>query len=267
MPEKKFFEFKNKTDDSADLYIYGDIVSYKWFENDVTASDFQKELAKIGDVKTLNIFINSYGGDVFQGQAIYSMLKRNKATKNVYIDGIAASCASLIAMAGDKIIMPANAMMMIHRAWTIGIGNANDFREQADLMDKIDESIMATYQAKTGMEIDKIKELMDAETWMTAEEAKDYGFADEVEAEKLVAASISGGELIFNGLSAKLSRFKHPESIATRFVAHIEEKKPDPPKDPDPDPPKDPEEPRPAPVDFYKFQILRNERRLKSYGL
>ena len=265
MPEKKFFEFKNKTDDSADLYIYGDIVSYKWFENDVTASDFQKELAKIGDVKTLNIFINSYGGDVFQGQAIYSMLKRNKATKNVYIDGIAASCASLIAMAGDKIIMPANAMMMIHRAWTIGIGNANDFRKLADDMDKIDESIMATYQAKTGMEIDKIKELMDAETWMTAEEAKDYGFADEVEAEKLVAASLSGGRLIFNGIETDISRFKHTDAIAKKFVGHTESIPPEPLKDLDP--PKDTEEPRPAPVDFYKFQITKNERRLKSYGL
>jgi len=258
MPEvKRFFEFKNATGESADLYIYGDIVSYKWFENDVTANEFRKELNAIGDVKTLNIYINSYGGDVFQGQAIYSMLKRHKASKTVYIDGIAASAASFIAMSGDKIIMPSNAMMMIHRAWTIGFGNANDFLKLAADMDKIDESIMSTYQDKTGMELEKIKQLMDDETWMNADDAVEMGFADEIEAEKKVAASISNTILIINGIQTDMSRFKHTDTLIKKFSAYEQPK-----EEPKNEPVKEPkEEPRSAPVDLYSIITKNHERR------
>ena len=136
--------------------LYGDIASSTWYGDEITPKDFKADLDSLGDIQTLNIYINSSGGDVFAGQAIYSMLKRHSAQKNVYVDGLAASIASLIAMAGDKIIMPANAMMMVHRAWTVAMGNSNDFRKLAEDMDKIDESIITVYESKTGMKQEDI---------------------------------------------------------------------------------------------------------------
>ncbi len=171
--------------------LYGEIANETWWGDEVTPKDFKKELDNLGDIDTLNVYINSPGGDVFAGQAIHSMLKRHKAHVNVYIDGLAASIASVVAMAGDKVIMPKNAMMMIHNPWTIAIGNAEDFRKLADDLDQIRESIVEAYKRKTILDEDKIKELMDNETWLTAEECKEYGFADELEEEKEIAASIN----------------------------------------------------------------------------
>lgn len=210
---KKFWQFRNATETEGELLLYGEISEFSWWGDTVTPKQFKEDLDALGDIDTLNIFINSGGGDVFAGQAIHSMLKRHKATKTVYIDGLAASIASVIAMAGDKIIMPKNAMMMIHKAWTWGMGNANDFRKLADDMDKIDESIIVTYEVKTGMEHDEIVPLVEAETWMTAEEAVEYGFADEIEGEKQVAASINKGQLVVNGQAFELSRYRNPPKI------------------------------------------------------
>jgi len=142
------------------------------------------------------------------------MLKRHPAQKNVYIDGLAASIASVIAMAGDTIYMPKNAMLMIHKAWTMAIGNAHDLRKLADDMDKIDESILSTYQAKTGLESEKIMEMVNAENWMTAEEAVALGFADVIEGTMKIAASMNKDYLILNGLSFDLSRFRNPPKQA-----------------------------------------------------
>lgn len=191
MGKKKFWVFNrtNKSDE-AELLLYGPIGDEMLWGDEVTPKQFKEDLDNLGDISTLNIYINSPGGDVFAGQAIYSILSRHKAQKIVYIDGLAASIASVIAMAGDLVVMPRNAMMMIHNPWTMAVGNANDFRKLADDLDKIRESLIVAYQSKTQLSREKIIELMDAETWMTAEEAIEYGFADEVEQEKQVAASI-----------------------------------------------------------------------------
>lgn len=219
----KFWNFQNKGDD-GELMLYGDISSSTWFGDEVTPKDFKKDLDSLGNVKNLNIYINSGGGDVFAGQAIHSMLKRHEAHKTVYIDGLAASIASVIAMAGDKIIMPKNAMMMIHNAWTIAAGNAGDFRKMADDMDKIDESIQQVYVAKTGMDQSEIAEMMNKETWLTADDAIKKGFADEIEQEKKLAASVEGAFLMLNGQQFDLSRYQNkPE---------IEDYKPDEPVTP-----------------------------------
>jgi ATP-dependent Clp protease protease subunit len=210
---KKFWDFKNKDSDTGELMLYGDISEMTWWGDEVTPKQFKKDLDALGDIKNLNIYINSGGGDVFAGQAIHSMLKRHSANKTVYVDGLAASIASVIAMAGDKVIMPKNAMMMIHNAWTISMGNAQDFRKLADDMDKIDESIQTTYVGKTGMDKQKIADMMNAETWMTAEEAVEKGFADEIEEEKKLAASINGGFLMLNGQKFDLERYKNKPNI------------------------------------------------------
>jgi ClpP class serine protease len=163
------------------------------------------------------------------------MLKRHSATKTVYIDGLAASIASVIAMAGDKIIMPKNAMMMIHKCWTIALGNADDMRKMADDMDKIDESIIAAYVEKTGMETDDIIELMTDETWMTAQDALDYGFADEIEESKQVAASMKNGMLLINGQEMDLSRFQNvPEFPKVKKPTRARAEPPAPEPEPEP---------------------------------
>jgi ATP-dependent Clp protease protease subunit len=187
---KKFWNMKraNKT---GEIYIYGDIVSYKWDDSDVTAKSFKDDLDALDDIDTLNIYINSAGGSVFQGQAIYSILKRHKAHKNVYIDGIAASIASVIAMAGDAIFMPKNAMVMIHRPWTIAIGNVDDMLAAAEALEKIGIAIKAIYMERFNQGEDKLQELLDAETWLTADECLEYGLCDEVTGEKQIAASLN----------------------------------------------------------------------------
>jgi ATP-dependent Clp protease protease subunit len=160
LKNKKFWQFKAKGNNTGDLMLYGDIADATWWGDEVTPKDFKADLDSLGNISDLNVYINSGGGDVFAGQAIYSMLKRHNATVNVYVDGLAASIASIIAMAGDKVIMPKNAMLMVHNPWTGGMGNANDFRKLADDLDKIGESLIAVYQDKTGMDKDKIIELL-----------------------------------------------------------------------------------------------------------
>lgn len=211
---KKFWSFKAKEDSKAELLLYGVISSTSWWGDEITPKQFKTELDALGDVNELSVFINSDGGDVFAGQAIHSMLKRHTAKVTVYIDGLAASIASVIAMAGDTIIMPRNAMMMVHNPWTIAMGNAGDFRKMADDLDQARESMVVTYESKTGLPRDKIIELLDAETWMTADEAVNLGFADELEKNKTLAASLDGTILSLNSQDFDLSKFKNPPKVA-----------------------------------------------------
>jgi len=181
MPHKQQIKWysmsaKGKT---ADISIYEQIGS-SFFEDGVTAKSFEKDLRALGDVTQINLSMNSPGGSVFEGVSIYNMLSAHKAKVVVTINGLAASIASVIAMAGDEIIMPENSMMMIHNPWSVSVGDANKMRKEADTMDKIKESIMTTYESRTGQSRQKITDMMDEETWMTAQEAKDLGFADSV---------------------------------------------------------------------------------------
>ena len=165
----------------------------EYYDTDTSAAGFRDALKDLGDVKTINLHINSPGGSVFEGIAIYNMLKQNKAHVNVYVDGLAASIASVIAMSGDAIFMPSNSMLMIHNPWTIAVGNASELRKQADDLDKITESSIQTYLNQAGDKLDEetLRQLMDDETWLTAKEAVDYGLATEVIEANKAAASIS----------------------------------------------------------------------------
>ena len=219
---KKFWKFNAKENsDEGELLLYGDISDSTWWGDEITPKNFKEELDSLGDIKTLNVYINSGGGDVFAGQAIYSMLKRHSATVNVYVDGLAASIASIIAMAGDSVKMPKNAMLMVHNPWSFGMGNANDFRKLADDLDKVRESMISVYEDKTGMEKESIVELMDAETWMTAEEAVEFGFADEIEEEKQVAASLNNRIFAINGLKVDITRYKNLQVGKIQFKESI----------------------------------------------
>lgn len=193
--KKKFWEMKMSADGkSGDIFIYGEITQYAWEEyGEKSAKMFQQELEDLGEVDTINLYVNSPGGSVFEGVAIHNMLKRHKAKVNVYIDALAASIASVIAMAGDTIFMPKNSMMMIHNPWTFAMGNAAELRKVADDLDRIAVSAIQSYLAKTGDKIteDKLKELLDAETWLSADEAYEYGLCDVVQESNEMAASIS----------------------------------------------------------------------------
>lgn len=171
---KSFYNFvQNKGESTLD--IFGDIGT--WYGMDELT--FKNQLDQCQG-NTLNVRINSCGGDVFTGQNIYNMLKQSGKHIKVIINGLAASIASVIAMAGDEIEMPKNSMMMIHNPMTWGDGNANDFRKQADVLDKIALTIQNVYVDKTGLSTSEIKEMMDEETWLTAEEAKEKGFCTQI---------------------------------------------------------------------------------------
>ncbi|MCL6456500.1 MAG: Clp protease ClpP [Gorillibacterium sp.] len=228
MPQKakKFWEFRaSKTKNSAELLLYGPISEESWWGDEVTPKQFADELKSLGDVSELTVRINSGGGDVFAGQAIHSLLRSHQAKVTVYVDGLAASIASVIAMAGDTVVMPRNAMMMIHNPWTIGWGNANDFRRIADDLDKIRESIIAAYQDKSSIEREKLIELLDAETWLTAEEALEYGLVDEIDERKSISASMKGGMLVMNGVTFDVTGFKNVPNIIDTTTANSTEGK------------------------------------------
>ncbi|MFD1675415.1 head maturation protease, ClpP-related [Alicyclobacillus fodiniaquatilis] len=212
---KKFWDMRNDAQTgNGQLYLYGPIDSVSWWGDEVTPQQFQQELAALGNVPVIDVYINSPGGDVFAGQAIHSMLQRNPAQVHVHIDGLAASIASVIAMAGDIVTMPRNAMIMVHNPWTFAMGNSADFRKLADDLDQIRVSLIAAYQNKTSLSDDEIIALLEAETWLTADEAVAKGFADQIEQSKEVAASMRGGKLMMNGLEMDLSNYRHPPILA-----------------------------------------------------
>lgn len=203
MEPKKYWEFKMKANNEADLYLYIEIAWWGAGYAAHSAQSFKDELDSIGDVDTLNIYINSPGGDVFEGNTIFNMLQRKNYTKNVYIDGVAASIASIIAMAGDKIIMPSNAMMMIHNARGGVFGTSDELRNQADLIDRLTENARNTYvdRSNSKLDLETVTALMDKETWLTAQECYDYGLCDEVVSAKQVVAKWDGN--FFNAQNYK----------------------------------------------------------------
>ena len=173
--EKGKIEVKNKDSTKAELVIFGEITSNKWSDDEIEPKDVKELLDEIKD-KDLDIYINSPGGSVFAGLAIHNMLARHKGYKKIYIEGYAASIASVIAMAGDEIIIPENAYLMIHKAWGLAIGNADDLRERANLYERLDSTIANAYmsKAKEGVTEEKFLELMKAESWFNGKEAQEY---------------------------------------------------------------------------------------------
>jgi len=225
--EKKFWSM-TKNENNADISIFGEIVTsgYEWYESDVSASGFQKDLKGLGEVDTINLHINSPGGSVFDGIAIYQMLVQHKAAINVYVDGLAASIASVIAMAGDNIYIPKNAMLMVHNPWTMAVGNASELRKQADDLDKIGQSMQESYLSKTNGKLDQetLQKLLDDETWLSADDAVAYGFADEVLEENRAAACVSN-ELFakYRNVPKNLTAKKEEPSLVSKKIKILKE--------------------------------------------
>ena len=179
---KKFWNWKSPTDEGEGgervLELNGTIAEESWFDDDVTPQMFRDELfAEDGDV---TVWINSPGGDCIAASRIYAMLMDYKGNVTVKIDGIAASAASVIAMAGTKVLMAPTAMMMIHNPMTAAFGDQGEMEKAIDLLTEVKESIINAYEIKTGLTRAKLAHLMDAETWMNAKKAVELGFADDM---------------------------------------------------------------------------------------
>lgn len=193
---------KNQTDSSADLFFYGDIVSEtwqsEWYEDDMAPGDVKEFLDQLDGTENINIHINSGGGSVFGGIAIYNMLRRNNAHKTVYVDGLAASIASVIMMAGDEIVMPKNATVMIHKpsaSYFFTTKNADDLRKDAESLDICQEAIMQTYMTKAKVDKEEIEQKVNDETWLTGEEAAELFDIKVEEANDAVACA--GSSMFF----------------------------------------------------------------------
>lgn len=211
MAATKYISIKAKSADAAEISIYGEIGDGGFFSEGVGAKQFVKEIDDLGEIKTLDIFINSPGGSVYEGLAIYNRLSMHKAKKTVHIDGLAASIASVIAMSGDTIVMPENALMMIHDPWTFAMGNADEMRKTADVLDKMKDSLVMAYKGKSDLDEDEIKQMMTDETWMNGNDAMEKGFCDECTKPQKLAA-LAGFDL---------SKFKHVPQALLRPAAAI----------------------------------------------
>lgn len=178
-----------KGNDTAEILVYDQIGANSWTGEGLTAKAFAEKLSSMGRLKNINVRINSPGGSVFDGTAIYNTLKNNPAKVTTIIDGAALSVASIIAMAGDEIRMAKNGYLMIHDPSGVARGGANDMRKMAEMLDTVKASLVTTYAERSKQSPEKIAEMMTAETWMTATEAKDLGFVDSVTESLAVAAS------------------------------------------------------------------------------
>ena len=216
--KERFYQLINVSEDSATLYIYGDITSIKWFENDVCVYDLAKEIGELNG-KALTVRINSYGGEVAEGLAIYNLLKSYAGEVTTICDGFACSAASVVFMAGAKRIMPRSSLLMIHNAWTRAIGDADDLRKAADDLEKITQPSVDIYTSVSNLDADEIKLMMDAETWIDADEALDYGFATEI-SEEAAMQSLEDGILaktVFKNkqLEKKIKELEKAEPVKT----------------------------------------------------
>lgn len=177
--KNKYYELKKEKEGIADLYIFGDIVSEKWFESDVAAFDIVKDLLEIDT--PINVHINSYGGEVSQGLAIYNVLKKHPHEVVTYCEGFACSAASIVFMAGDKRIMPKSSLLLIHNAWTMAVGDSNELKKAAEDLDKITKPSIEIYKSVSNLSESVIKDMLNKEEWITADEALGYGFATSIE--------------------------------------------------------------------------------------
>lgn len=201
-----------RTGSTGEILIYDDI-DPPWMAEmlgTTSAKSFDADLKALGDVERLDVRINSPGGSVFEGVAIYNQLKRHKARVAVQIDGLAASIASVIAMAGEEIGIAANAMIMIHNPWGSAVGEAADMRKMADSLDKVRDTILGTYAERSGASESDLAEMMDAETWLTAEEAFAVGLVDSIGPEVNISAKFD------------LTGFRHaPARFAVKKVPNL----------------------------------------------
>jgi ATP-dependent Clp protease protease subunit len=203
------FEIKNKSPDVGEIYIYGEITDEKWSDEQTTPKEILEKINTIKDARNVYLYINSPGGSVYSGITIYNLLCRLNGMLTVIVDGIAASAASVVAMAGKRIMMSTGAMMMIHEARGAAVGSSGDMRDTADILDLCNSTISDIYSKKTLLEKTKILAMMKAETWFDADSAVANRFADAVEPGKKVLASLRGVDMDCNGIVFNTQKYKN----------------------------------------------------------
>ena len=208
---KKFWNWVNLIQEESEtrtLFLNGTIAEESWFDDDISPAIFKDELnSGTGDI---TVWINSPGGDCIAAAQIYNMLVDYKGKVKVYIDGLAASAASVIAMAGDEVLMSPVSMMMIHNPATMAFGDHQDMKKAIEMLDEVKESIINAYERKSGLSRDKLSKLMDNETWMNANKAVELGFVDgiiekESKDEAKPSALLFSSKLVNNALLNKIS--------------------------------------------------------------
>lgn len=214
----KYISVSDKAvNDAGEMYLYGDIVDEKWWDEEVSPKSVRDALNELGALKSLNVHLNSYGGSCIAGNAIISILdnyrRKNGTSLNVYIEGIAASMGSGIASVGDKVYMAENSLFMIHLPLTLAIGNKNDLSQTITVLEKTEETLVSNYMRRFKGTEDELRQMMSDETWLTADEAKEWGFADEIIEGVKVAASAKGiriGDQVFENKVADMIKNKYP---------------------------------------------------------
>lgn len=219
---KKYYQLTTASRE-ADVMIYGDITSWRWDESDVSSYTLSREIAGL-DVDRINVYINSYGGEVKEALAIYNALKRHPAKIKTVCDGFACSAASVIFMAGDERVMHAASLLMIHNAWSGAEGNAGQLRKAADDLDTISATAAQTYRAAVNISDEELAALLDAESWITPADALTMGFATAVVNDPAAAQpNASARRAVYARMTAKAETPPPPASPA-----------PPPPQEPDP---------------------------------
>lgn len=194
----------------AELSIYGDITSFPWMESDVSAYDLSQEIAGL-DVDRINVYINSYGGEVAEGLAIYNALKRHKARVKTVCDGFACSAASVVFMAGEERVMNSASLLMIHNAWTCAEGNAEELRKAAEDLEVISETAANVYREQVSIGDAELERLLAEETWIKPADALAMGFATAIQGQaKAKVPSQSARGLVFDRLTAPAKEGPEP---------------------------------------------------------
>ena len=223
--KKNWYNISGKASDSiVDIYIFDEIGAYG-----LNAQSFIDEIKPFKN-SALNIHINCVGGDVFDGMAIYNVIKKRTAETTVYIEGIAASMGSVIALAADTVVMAENSLFMIHNAWGGAMGEAKEMKKTAKLLDKISGEIADIYVKKTNLPYNKVQEMMDEETWLNADEAYELGFIDSISDAIKVAAKYDvskfkniTNEEVSNKLSVNLKNKKMTDELKAWFNGKVED--------------------------------------------
>lgn len=238
---KKYYSLAIE-DSQASIYIYGDIVSWEWFESDVSSYTLAKDIEGL-EVDTINVFINSYGGEVAEGLAIYNALRRHKAKVKTYCDGFACSAASVVFMAGDERIMSNASLLMIHNAWFYTAGDSNKLRKDADDLETITQASIKAYLSRVSITEEKLKSMLDAETWIGSGDALEMSFA---------TAIVDDGA----GKNANQSVKKKLTEMIIKQQSEVESTH-EPTPEPEPEPVPEPTpEPEPEPPQENKLEKL-----------
>lgn len=245
---KRIWELKQAvTPDTLEMYIYGYVQgdSYDWWsdeviESETSANHFRNELAKYPDVKFINLYVNSNGGDVMEAMGIRNQLKRHPAFVTGYVDGFACSAASFILTACDKVVMYSNTMQMLHLMWQWCCGNYKELRKAADNLEQISIGNRQAYLEKSNGKLteEKIIEILDNETWLTAEQCLEYGLADEIISE---TKDLTKAQEIAQKVNKTLEQQISYNRALVALKQEFDKQPKDPPKDPDlvPEPPEE----------------------------